>query len=32
MEGLCVMRLGAGVSEIRFNWLILLFGVVALSE
>ena len=32
MEGLCVMGLGDGVSRSWVNWLISLFGVVALDE
>ena len=32
MEGLCVMGLGDGVSQSWVNWLISLFGVVALDE
>ena len=32
MEGICVKGLGAGVSEIWVNWLMSLFGVVALAE
>ena len=32
MEGLCVMGLGDGVYRSWVNWLISLFGVVALDE
>ena len=32
VEGMCVKRLGAGVSEIWVNWLISLFGVIVLAE
>ena len=32
VEGLCMKGLGVGVSESWVNWLIFLFGVVALDE